>query len=98
MQHFKPLFPVQRPRRRADYLKMIKGVRFNAVQPRPRRFDILRMGGKGEKLCLDKPVVSPFKLRLQHFGVLGSDTVKLVALRGNGDIFLEILLVGISAD
>ena len=98
MQHFKPLFPVQRPRRRADHLKMIKGVRFNAVQPRPRRFDILRFNRKREKLCLDKAVVAPFKLRPKHIGVFGSDTVKLVALRGNSNTLFEILLVGITAD
>ena len=32
MQHFKTLFPVQYPRRRADHLKMVEGVRFNALK------------------------------------------------------------------
>ena len=83
MQHFKPLLPVQYPRRRADHLKMVEGVRFDT---------------KGEKLGLDKPVVAAFKLRLQHFGVLGSDTVKVIILRGNRDTALKIFLVRMAAD
>ena len=98
MQHFKPLLPVQYPRRRADHLKMVEGVRFNAGKTRPRRSNVLCFNGKGEKLCLDKPVVAAFKLCLQHFGVFGSDTVKVVILWGNRDTALEILLVRMAAD
>ena len=98
MQHFKTLFPVQYPRRRADHLKMGEGVRFNAGKTRPRRSDVLCFNGKGKKLGLDKPVVSAFKLRLQHFGVLGSDTIKVVILRRNRDTVLEIVLVRMAAD
>ena len=98
MQHFKPLLPVQYPRRRADHLKMVEGVRFDTGKPRPRRFNVFCFNGKGEKLGLDKPVVAAFKLRLQHFGVLGSDTVKVVILRRNRDTALEIVLVRMAAD
>ena len=98
MQHFKPLLPVQYPRRRAYHLKMVEGVRFDTGKPRPRRFNIFCFNGKGEKLCLDKPVVAAFKLCLQHFGVFGSDTVKVVILWGNRDTALEILLVRMAAD
>ena len=98
MQHFKPLLPVQYPRRRADHLKMVEGVRFDTGKPRPRRFNIFCFNGKGEKLGLDKPVVAAFKLRLQHFGVLGSDTVKVIILRGNRDTALKIFLVRMAAD
>ena len=98
MQHFKPLLPVQYPRRRADHLKMVEGVRFDTSKPRPRRFNIFCFNGKGEKLGLDKPVVAAFQLRLQHFGVLGSDTVKVIILRGNRDTALKIFLVRMAAD
>ena len=98
MQHFKPLLPVQYPRRRADHLKMVEGVRFNAGKTRPRRSNVLCFNGKGEKLGFDKPVVAAFKLCLQHFGVFGSDTVKVVILWGNRDTALEILLVRMAAD
>ena len=98
MQHFKPLLPVQYPRRRADHLKMVEGVRFDTGKPRPRRFNVFRFNGKGEELCLDKPVVAAFKLRLQHFGVFGSDTVKVIILRGNRDTALKIFLVRMAAD
>ena len=77
---------------------MVEGVRFDTGKPRPRRFNVFRFNGKGEELCLDKPVVAPFKLCLQHFGVFGSDTVKVVILRGNRDTVLEILLVRMAAD
>ena len=65
---------------------MVEGVRFNAGKTRPRRSNVLCFNGKGEKLGLDKPVVSAFKLRLQHFGVLGSDTVKVVILMGENTL------------
>lgn len=77
---------------------MVEGVRFNAGKTRPRRSNVLCFNGKGKKLGLDKPVVSAFKLRLQHFGVLGSDTIKVVILRRNRDTVLEIVLVRMAAD
>lgn len=98
MQHFKTLFPVQYPRRCADHLKMVKGVRFNAGKTRPRRSNVLCFNGKGEKLGFDKPVVSAFKLRPKHFGVFCSDTVEVVILRRNRDTVLEIVLVRMAAD
>ena len=42
VQQRKPLFPVQRPRRRAQNLKVVEGVRFNPGKPRTRRFDVFR--------------------------------------------------------
>ena len=68
---------------------MVEGVRFNAGKTRPRRSNVFCFNGKGEKLGLDKPVVAAFKLCLQHFGVFGSDTVKVVILWGNRDTALE---------
>ena len=98
MQHFKPLLPVQYPRRRADHLKMVEGVRFDTGKPRPRRFNVFRFNGKGEKLGLDKPVVAALKLRPKHFGVFCSDTVEVVILRCNRDTVLKIVLVRMAAD
>ena len=57
---FKPLLPVQYPRRRADHLKMVEGIRFDTGKPRPRRFNIFCFNGKGEKLCLDKVLILGF--------------------------------------
>ena len=98
MQHFKPLRPVKRPRRRAKGLEMVERVRFDTGKPRPRHFDVFRFDGKGEILCFHQAVVAPFKLRLQHGGIFGSDTVKLVPLRWDCDTLLKILLVRKTAD
>ena len=77
---------------------MVEGVRFNAGKTRPRRSNVLCFNGKGEKLGLDKPVVSAFKLRPKHFGVFCSDTVEVVILRCNRDTVLKIVLVRMAAD
>ena len=98
MQDGKPLFPVQSPRRCSNHLEMVERVYLDTVKPRPRRLDIVRFNRKGQKLCLDKPIIAPFKLRLQHLGVFGSDTVKAVPLRRDINALLKIFLVGIAAD
>ena len=77
---------------------MVEGVRFNAGKTRPRRSNVFCFNGKGEKLGLDKPVVSAFKLRPKHFGVFCSDIVEVVILRRNRDTVLEIVLVRMAAD
>ena len=77
---------------------MVEYIGFNAVEPRPRNFEIFRFNGKGKIFCLYQTIIAAFQLRLQHFRVFLTNTVKTVPLWGNGNVLLKVLFVGMVAD
>ena len=77
---------VQSFRLHAQPLEVIQKVRFDALQPRLCSFQAVRLHAEGQVLGLDKPVVAPCKLVLEHFGVFGAYGVKLVPLRRDDDV------------
>ena len=79
------LLSVQRFRRHTEPLEVVEQVRLDAFQPWLCRFHGGGFNAKSQIFCLDKTVVATGKLITEHIGVLPTDIVKVIALRGNDD-------------
>ncbi len=83
VQHFQPFRPIQNTGGGSHHLEVAQQVGFDAFQPRPRRFQVVRLNSECQILGLDNAVVAPCQLPLQNAGVLGPDVVEVVPLRGD---------------
>lgn len=83
VQEPQPLFAVHRLGFHAKALEVVENVRFNTLQPGLCRFQVVRFNAKGEVFGFHQAVVTSGKLVLEHFRVLGADTVKGVAFCGD---------------
>ena len=64
VQHFQPFGPVQHTGGGSHHFEVAQQVGFDAFQPRPRRFQVVRLDGERQILGLDDAVVAPRQLPL----------------------------------
>ena len=86
-----PLRAVERCSHHPQAFEVVDDVRFDALQPGLGRPDALRLHAKGEVLGLDKAVVAPGELVLEHSGILCPDGVEAVPLGWDHDALFVVL-------
>ena len=64
VQHFQPFGPAQHTGGGSHHFEIAQQVGFDAFQPRPRRFQVVRLNGERQILGLDDAVVAPRQLPL----------------------------------
>ena len=64
VQHFQPFGPVQHTGGGSHHLEVAQQIGFDAFQPRPCRFQVVRLNGERQILGLDNAVVAPCQLPL----------------------------------
>ena len=87
-----PGFAVQNLGGHAQPLKVVQHIGLDALQTGLGGADAVGLDGKGQVLGLDKAVVAPRQLVLQHLRVLHPDGVKVIPLGRDGNAVGEGLL------
>ncbi|MPM75179.1 hypothetical protein SDC9_122170 [bioreactor metagenome] len=75
MQHGKTFFSVKYPRGRSHNFEIAQQVGFHAGKPRPRRFQVGGLDGKGQVLGFHNAVVPTGKLLFEDAAALFPDGV-----------------------
>ena len=94
MELCQPRLAVQSLGSHAQALKVVEDVRFDTLQPGFGGLNVVSVDAESQVLGLDKTVVAPGQLVLQHGGVLHPDAVKIVSLERDGDSAGKGLLGG----
>ena len=80
-----PRLAAQRFRHDPQPLEVVENVGLDALQTRFGSLEAVSVDTEGQVLGLDKAVIALGQLVLQHGHVLGSDTVEVIPLEGNGN-------------
>ena len=80
-----PGFAVQDLGGHAQPLEVVQHIGLDALQPGLGCPDAVCFNAECQVLGLDKAVVAPRQLILEHLAVLGADAVKIIALEGDGN-------------
>src|SRR5699024_11127632 len=80
-----PRLAVQHLGGHAQALEVVENVGLDALQPGLGGLETVRLDAEGQILGLDKTIVAPCQLVLQHGGILRPNAVKIIALEGDVD-------------
>ena len=85
MELGQPRLAVQHLGGHAQALEVVENVGLDALQPGLGGLETVRLDAEGQILGLDKTIVAPCQLVLQHGGILRPNAVKIIALEGDVD-------------
>ena len=94
MEQPQTFFTIYRFHHYSQPLKTVPEVIFNTLQTGFGNFDVFCLNAKGEVLGLYQSVVALGKLIVEHFCVFGTDAVKIVCLRLDGNAAFVVLGIG----